>query len=70
MSWLDWSILADLSSDGRSILFNETREGGGRGSGIYLRKRRLRLRPCTSAKATATRSRPTANGSSRTTDRS
>lgn len=38
MSWLDWSILADLSSDGRSILFNETREGGGRGSGIYLRK--------------------------------
>ena len=38
MSWLDWSILADLSQDGRSILFNETREGGGRGSAIYLRR--------------------------------
>ncbi|HEX7421577.1 MAG TPA: hypothetical protein VF505_16925, partial [Thermoanaerobaculia bacterium] len=38
MSWLDWSILADLSEDGRSILFNETREGGGRASAIYLRR--------------------------------
>ncbi len=38
MSWLDWSILADLSQDGRTILFNETREGGGRGSAIYLRR--------------------------------
>jgi eukaryotic-like serine/threonine-protein kinase len=38
MSWLDWSILADLSQDGRSILFNETREGGGTKSGIYLRR--------------------------------
>jgi len=38
MSWLDWSILADLSQDGRSILFNETREGGGRASAIYLRR--------------------------------
>ncbi|HEX9160508.1 MAG TPA: hypothetical protein VF980_02275 [Thermoanaerobaculia bacterium] len=38
MSWLDWSILADLSADGRSILFNETREGGGRTGAIYLRR--------------------------------
>ena len=38
MSWLDWSILADLSQDGRSILFNETREGGGTKSGVYLRR--------------------------------
>ncbi|HEY3057145.1 MAG TPA: protein kinase [Thermoanaerobaculia bacterium] len=38
MSWLDWSILADLSQDGRSILFNETREGGGSRSAIYLRR--------------------------------
>ncbi|HJT17447.1 MAG TPA: protein kinase, partial [Thermoanaerobaculia bacterium] len=37
MSWLDWSILADLSNDGRSILFNETREGGGAASSVYLR---------------------------------
>lgn len=38
MSWLDWSILADLSSDGRSILFNETREGGGAANSVYLRR--------------------------------
>ncbi len=37
-SWLDWSILADLSSDGRTLLFNETREGGGTKSSIYLRR--------------------------------
>ena len=36
-SWLDWSVLADLSADGRSILFNETREGGGSKSSVYLR---------------------------------
>ena len=37
MSWLDWSVLADLSADGHNILFNETREGGGSRSGVYLR---------------------------------
>ena len=36
-SWLDWSILADLSPDGRTILFSETREGGGTKSAVYLR---------------------------------
>ena len=38
MSWLDWSMLADLSADGRTILFNETREGGGSNSSVYLRR--------------------------------
>ncbi|HVR38509.1 MAG TPA: hypothetical protein VMU84_05385, partial [Thermoanaerobaculia bacterium] len=37
-SWLDWSSLADLSSDGRTILFNEPREGGGAKGGMYLRR--------------------------------
>jgi len=37
MSWLDWSIIADLSRDGSKLLFNETREGGGPGNSIYLR---------------------------------
>jgi Tol biopolymer transport system component len=36
-SWLDWSILGDLSPDGRTILFSETREGGGAKSAVYLR---------------------------------
>ena len=38
LSWLDWSILADLSRDGRTILFNEPREGGGAASAMYLRR--------------------------------
>jgi WD40 repeat protein len=38
LSWLDWSILADLSPDGRAILFSETREGGGAKSAVYLRR--------------------------------
>jgi Tol biopolymer transport system component len=38
ISWLDWSNLADLSADGRTILFNETREGGGSNSSVYLRR--------------------------------
>ncbi|HEX8408633.1 MAG TPA: protein kinase [Thermoanaerobaculia bacterium] len=37
-SWLDWSILADLSPDGRTILFSETREGGGIRNAVYLRR--------------------------------
>ncbi|MDP9190518.1 MAG: protein kinase [Acidobacteriota bacterium] len=37
-SWLDWSALADLSADGRNILFSETREGGGAKGGVYLRR--------------------------------
>ncbi|MEO8379343.1 MAG: protein kinase [Acidobacteriota bacterium] len=36
-SWLDWSILADLAADGRTLLFSETREGGGAKSAVYLR---------------------------------
>ena len=38
LSWLDWSVLADYSADGKTILFNETREGGGSGSAVYLRR--------------------------------
>jgi|GEM_PF-553091 len=37
-SWLDWSIVSDLSPDGRTILFSETREGGGAKSAVYLRR--------------------------------
>jgi len=37
-SWLDWSILADLSPDGKTLLFSETREGGGAKSAVYLRR--------------------------------
>jgi len=37
LSWLDWSMLADISRDGRMILFNEPREGGGAVTAMYVR---------------------------------
>ncbi len=36
-SWLDWSLLQDLSADGRMILLDETAEGGGEKGSLYLR---------------------------------
>jgi eukaryotic-like serine/threonine-protein kinase len=38
LSWLDWSVPGSLSSDGRTVLFSETGEGGGPRYGVYLRK--------------------------------
>jgi dipeptidyl aminopeptidase/acylaminoacyl peptidase len=37
LSWLDWTFLRDISSDGRTILFVETGQGGGAGYSIYVR---------------------------------
>jgi Tol biopolymer transport system component/predicted Ser/Thr protein kinase len=37
LSWLDWSLLRSLSSDGRTILFAEAGEGGGEGYSLYVR---------------------------------
>ena len=37
LTWLDSSIPADLSPDGKTILFNELGEGGGKTSSVYLR---------------------------------
>jgi eukaryotic-like serine/threonine-protein kinase len=37
LSWLDASILADLSNDGRTLLLNEQGEGAGAGPVVYLR---------------------------------
>jgi Tol biopolymer transport system component len=38
LSWLDWSGVTDMSSDGRFVLFTESGSGGGEGYSIYLRK--------------------------------
>jgi eukaryotic-like serine/threonine-protein kinase len=38
MAWLDWSVLADVSADAKTILFNETREGAGSKPAVYLRR--------------------------------
>ncbi len=38
LSWLDWSRVMDLSSDGKTLLFDETGEGGGKTYGVCLRK--------------------------------
>lgn len=37
LSWLDSSWLADLSSDGRQLLFTESGQGGGAEAAVYLR---------------------------------
>jgi len=36
VSWLDYSTVDDVSADGRTILFDEWGEGGGRSSAYYL----------------------------------
>jgi Tol biopolymer transport system component len=37
LSWLDWTFLRDVSTDGRTILFDETGQGGGPGYSVYVR---------------------------------
>jgi Tol biopolymer transport system component len=36
VSWLDYSAIADIAADGRSILFTEEAEGGGARGAVYL----------------------------------
>jgi dipeptidyl aminopeptidase/acylaminoacyl peptidase len=38
LAWLDWSRPVDLSADGKTVLFDETGEGGGPGYSVYVRK--------------------------------
>ncbi len=38
LTWLDWSLPAALSRDGRTVLFSEAGEGGGAGYSVYIRK--------------------------------
>jgi Tol biopolymer transport system component len=38
LSWLDWAHVADISTDGKMLLFSEAGEGGGAGQAVYLRK--------------------------------
>ena len=37
LSWFDWTLLNDLSDDGRRVLFTETGEGGGAGYSTFVR---------------------------------
>ncbi|HET7904751.1 MAG TPA: protein kinase, partial [Candidatus Eisenbacteria bacterium] len=37
LSWLDWSLLRDMSPDGSAVLFDETGLGSGGVPGVYLR---------------------------------
>ncbi|MFI5181260.1 MAG: protein kinase [Thermoanaerobaculia bacterium] len=37
LSWFDWSLLGDLSEDGRAVLFTESGEGGGPGYSVFIR---------------------------------
>ncbi len=37
-TWLDWSLPAAISADGKQILFSESGEGGGAGYSVYIRR--------------------------------
>jgi len=37
LSWLDWSVPADISPDGKTVLFQEAGEGGGPKYAVYSR---------------------------------
>jgi serine/threonine protein kinase/Tol biopolymer transport system component len=37
LSWFDWSLAGDLSSDGKTALFTEGGEGGGPSYSVYMR---------------------------------
>ncbi len=38
LSWLDWSLVRDLSADGKTVLFDESGEGVGANYSVFLRK--------------------------------
>ena len=38
LTWLDWSLPAVISRDGKTVLFSESGEGGGTGYSVYIRK--------------------------------
>ena len=37
LTWLDWSLVRDISPDGRTVLFDETGVGGGEFHSVYVR---------------------------------
>jgi len=37
LSWLDWSLVRDISPDGKRIVFDESGEGGGLEKAVYVR---------------------------------
>jgi Serine/threonine protein kinase len=38
LSWLDWSLVRDLSADGKTLLFDESGQGGGPNYSVYIRR--------------------------------
>ena len=38
LSWFDWSLLTDMSADGKTIVFSETGEAEGNNYSVFLRK--------------------------------
>jgi len=37
VTWLDWSIAGDVTSDGKEVVFTEAGEGGGLGYSVFIR---------------------------------
>ncbi len=38
LSWLDWSLITDISDDGKTVAFGESGEASGNNYGVYIRK--------------------------------
>jgi Tol biopolymer transport system component len=38
LGWLDWSLLSDISPDGKTVFFGESGEGAGAKYGVYMRR--------------------------------
>ena len=38
LSWFDWSLLADISPDGKTVIFSETGEAVGANYSMFMRK--------------------------------
>jgi Tol biopolymer transport system component len=38
LSWFDWSLLSDMSADGKTVVFSESGEASGGNYSVYLRK--------------------------------
>jgi dipeptidyl aminopeptidase/acylaminoacyl peptidase len=38
LSWMDWTLISDLTRDGRNLLYSESGEGGGARGCVYVRR--------------------------------
>ncbi len=62
LSWFDWSLLADMSPDGKTIIFSETGEAAQPATTAFFSARRMAPPPSASVTAASAHSLPTGSG--------